>query len=257
MPWEKELDLAKSMAMHAGELALGHQQRGVIAEAKADLSPVTIADQESERLIAGRIREAFPEDGILGEEGSSREGSSGRRWIIDPIDGTRDFLRGLPLWSVLIGLEEEGKVVAGVCHMPARQETYSASRGAGAWLNGSRIRASAIDSPSAAVLCINELNGFARQPWGTRVLEWASRFWSVRSLGGSVDAVMLASGRIDMWVEPRAKPWDLAAFRILFEEAGVQFRNFDGGSSIYGGNCIAYTPGLEAASRELIDLVSE
>lgn len=257
MPWEKELDLARAIALEAGELALGHQARGVRPETKADLSPVTIADKESERLIVDRIRAAFPDDGILGEEGSSAEGRAGRRWIVDPIDGTRDFVRGLPLWSVLIGFEVQGEIMAGVCHMPARRETYSAAQGEGAWLNGNRLQASRITSASEAVLCLNELNSFARQPWGLRVVDWASRFWSVRSLGGSMDAVMLASGRADIWVEPKANAWDLAPFKILFEEAGVRFRNFDGGSSIYGGNCLAYTPGLEAAARELLDLVSD
>jgi histidinol-phosphatase len=255
--FEQELEVARAVAMAAGELALEHQRRGVSPEAKPDLSPVTIADKESERLIVERIRQAFPADGILGEEGSDAGGSSGRRWIIDPIDGTRDFLRGLPLWAIMIGLEQDGEVVAGVSHMPARGETYWAARGQGAWCNGTQLHASNRSSAAEAVLCINEMNYLARQPWGAKVLDWTSHFWSVRSLGGSLDAVMLASGRVDIWVEPRAKAWDLAPYWILFSEAGVEALNFDGGSSIYGGSCIGYAPGLEGAVRELLDLVNE
>src|SRR5919112_670505 len=140
--------------MHAGELALGWQQRGVVAESKNDLTPVTIADRESEKLIASRISEAFPDDGIVGEEGSAKPCRNGRRWIVDPIDGTRDFVRGLPLWSVLIGFEVDGEVVAGVAHYPPRNEQYFAVRGAGAWLNEKPISISKVSEPQYALACV-------------------------------------------------------------------------------------------------------
>src|SRR5207249_3757637 len=108
-----------------------------------------------EREIARALEEAFPEDGLLGEEGSAKDSRGGRRWIIDPIDGTRDFLRGNRAWSVLIGLEAEGEVVAGVSYFPAMDEMFTAARGAGAYCNGERIRASAISDPSQAVLSVN------------------------------------------------------------------------------------------------------
>ncbi|MGH9626827.1 MAG: inositol monophosphatase family protein, partial [Bryobacteraceae bacterium] len=141
MLFEKELELAASIAMHAGELALGYQIQRVQPESKSDLSPVTIADRETERLITHRIAEAFPDDGLLGEEGAVKESLNGRRWIIDPIDGTRDFVRGLPLWSVLIGLEIDGEVALGICYMAAQDQMYWAARGQGAWVNDTRIQA--------------------------------------------------------------------------------------------------------------------
>src|SRR6202521_3210167 len=118
MSFGKELDLARRTARRAAGLALGYQATGLRADYKADHSPVTPADRACEKLIAAALEEAFPEDGILGEEGANKESRSGRRWIVDPIDGTRDFLRGNPLWSVLIGLEESGEVMAGVVHLP-------------------------------------------------------------------------------------------------------------------------------------------
>ena len=142
MAYEVELRVARQAALAAGESALQHQRRGVTAESKADASPVTIADKESEKLIATALTQAFPDDGLLGEEGASATGHSGRRWIIDPIDGTRDFLRGNPLWGVLIGLEDRGEVVAGVAHFPGMSRTYWASRGGGAFHNGERIHCS-------------------------------------------------------------------------------------------------------------------
>ncbi|HYZ83506.1 MAG TPA: inositol monophosphatase [Bryobacteraceae bacterium] len=253
MQFERELEFARDIAARAGALALEYQARGLDAESKSDLSPVTIADRESERLLAQAITEMFPEDGLLGEEGATRSAQSGRTWIVDPIDGTRDFVRGHnQLWAVLLGLEQDREVVAGVAHFPGRGETYSASKGGGAWCNGVRLHASQIARADQAVLCLNGINALGQRPFGPRLLEWASQFWSVRSMGGAVDAILLASGRADVWVENTAQAWDLAPLKILFDEAGVRFRNFDGGQSIYGGNCVAYTPALEAVVEDLL-----
>ena len=252
MQFEKELSFLRSVAMHAGELALGYQRRGVTAENKADLSPVTIADRECEKLIASRIAEAFPGDGLLGEEGVNESAANGRKWIIDPIDGTRDFLRGLPLWAVLIGLEIDGEVVAGVAHMPARGETYHAHRGRGAYLNDVRIHASHADSAASALLCVNGFNNLKGLPFASRMMDWMSGFWAVRSMGGCVDAMMVARGQAEVWIEPHAQPWDLAPLKVILEEAGARFLNLDGGSSIYGGDCVACAPGLESEVRALM-----
>jgi histidinol phosphatase-like enzyme (inositol monophosphatase family) len=252
VPWEKELAVAKAAAMHAGEVALGHQQRGLAPESKPDLTPVTAADKESERLITARLIEAFPEDGLLGEEGARRDSRSGRTWIVDPIDGTRDFIRGLPFWSVMIGLEADGEVVAGVVHFPAQKETYWAARGEAAWRNETRIRASKIADPAESVLCINSLNQLDDQPWAGNILPWIQQFWAVRSLGGCQDAVFVASGRAEIWVEPSAQPWDLAALKIILDESGARFVNFRGDSSIYKGGGVAFAPGLENVARQLL-----
>jgi histidinol phosphatase-like enzyme (inositol monophosphatase family) len=253
MGWERELAVASSAARRAGELALRHQSAGVAPEAKPDLSPVTIADKESERLLVSEISAAFPRDGFLGEEGTSFDGPSGRRWIIDPIDGTRDFVRGVPNWAVLIGLEEEGKTVAGVAYFPAQGQLYHASRGAGAYRDGQRLRVSEVTSPADALVCVNSMNALGRQPWASRVLEWVAQFGAVRSFGGCLDAVLLASGRVDLWIEPTSQPWDVAPLQVILEEAGARFFDFTGGSTIYGGSCLACVPGLEAAARQLFE----
>jgi histidinol-phosphatase len=242
------------MAMHAGELAIGFQSRGIEAETKPDLSPVTVADRECERLIASRIRETFPGDGILGEEGSSQPSRNGRLWIIDPIDGTRDFVRGLPLWSTLIALEVDGRVEMGVCHMQCRNEQYSAVRGRGAWLNEKPISVSTIQDPSQALICVSGLNHISGLPFGSRALQWMSQFWAVRSMGGCLDAMMVASGKAEFWFEPVAAAWDLAPLKIIIEEAGGRFMNLDGRSDIRGGNGLAFVPALEPAVRKLITL---
>jgi histidinol-phosphatase len=252
MRYERELHFARSVAMHAGELALGYQSRELKPESKPDLSPVTIADRECERLIAQRVEQEFPDDGILGEEGARKESRNGRRWIIDPIDGTRDFVRALPLWSVLIGFEVAGEIAVGVSNLAPRKEMYSAIRGGGAWCNDSRISISGIDSPQNALICVNGMTRLYEFPFAGSIVDWMSQFWAVRSLGGCLDAMMVASGHAELWIELHAKAWDLAPLKIIAEESGARFMNFDRGSSIYGGNGVIFVPALEAAVGQLL-----
>jgi histidinol phosphatase-like enzyme (inositol monophosphatase family) len=252
MPWEREAEVCRSVAKRAGELALRHALRGVAVEDKADDSPVTAADRECERLIVGELRAAFPDDGFLGEEGTSDPGRSGRRWIVDPIDGTRDFVRGLPTWSNLIGLEVGGDVVVGACNLPAQGELYWAVRGGGAFRGETPIRSSRIASRDRALFCLTAFSSLARSPLREPLLDYMAGCWSVRSMGGCQDAVLVVSGRAEVWVELAAKSWDLAPFKVIAEEAGARFFNFDGGSSIHGGNAVVCAPALETELRQLV-----
>ncbi len=252
MGYERELEVARAAAVRAGEQALRFQAGGLRSEDKPDLSPVTIADREGERLISAMFSEAFPQDGLLGEEGGHKESGMGRRWIVDPIDGTRDFLRGLPNWAVLIGLEDGADVVAGVAHFPVQNATYYAARGLGAYRNDTRIRVSNIAEVSQSLLCVNGFNDVLSYPFAPNLLEWMKGFWAVRSMGGCQDAVMVASGQAEAWLEPHGKPWDFAALKVIVEEAGAVFFNFDGHRSIYGGNCGVCVPALEVEMRRLV-----
>jgi histidinol-phosphatase len=248
----KELETGRSIAQRAGEIALRYYRTGLPYEAKSDDSPVTRADRECEQFIARELEQAFPDDGLLGEEGASKPSRSGRRWIIDPIDGTRDFVRGNPTWSVLIGLEAEGDVLAGFAHMPALGELYTASRGGGAFVNGEAIHASTITSVSQAVLCLDSFTTAARQPFAARLLSWMEPFWAVRSMGGCLDALMVARGQAEIWIETAGKPWDFAPLKIIAEEAGARFFDFQGNAGIYGGNCVICAPAFEEAVWKLI-----
>jgi histidinol phosphatase-like enzyme (inositol monophosphatase family) len=252
VPWEREIEVCRNVARRAGQLALQHAAKGFLTEDKSDHSPVTVADRECARLIVGELRAAFPEDGVLGEEGTNVSGRSGRRWIVDPIDGTKDFVRGLPSWSNLIGLEADGEVVLGVCNLPAQGELYWGVRGRGAFLGERRLRVSAIDRRDRAVLCLTAFSNLARSPLKAAVVDHMSGFWSVRSMGGCQDAVLVVSGRAEAWIELAARPWDLAPFKVIAEEAGARFFNFDGGPSIHGGNAVICAPFLEAELRELV-----
>jgi fructose-1,6-bisphosphatase/inositol monophosphatase family enzyme len=252
MAWEKELQVARTVAVQAGEVGLRYQAGGVRAELKSDESPVTVADRECEQIIARTLSEAFPGDGLLGEEGALKESRSGRRWLIDPIDGTRDFIRGNDTWGVLIALEAQSEVVAGVCNLPAQNEMYFASRGGGAYRNRDRIRVSKIDSAAEAVLCLNGFNEALKLSFAGRLIEFMSQFWAVRSMGGCQDAMMVAGGRAEAWIEPSFKAWDIAPLKLIAEEAGGRFFNFDGGSSIYASDCVVCVPALEEELRQFV-----
>lgn len=256
MAFEREVEFAKLLAQEAGALALDYQRRGVSAETKADESPVTAADRACEKLIVDQIAREFPQDGVLGEEGGSREARNGRRWIIDPIDGTRDFVRGIPLWAVLIGLEQGGEIVAGAAHSPRQGLLLWATKGGGAWANGNRIHVSNKSEPSDSVLAFNGLNKKGVARFSGHLFPWIQQFWAVRSLGGAVDAMLVAQGLADIWIEPNAAAWDLAPFKILIEEAGGRFASFAGESTIYGGSAYACAPGLEPCVQRLLAAAS-
>jgi len=252
MAFEHEVEVAKLIVQEAGALALDYQRRGVTAESKSDDSPVTAADRGCEKLIVETLAREFPDDGVLGEEGANRESNNGRRWIIDPIDGTRDFVRGIPLWAVLIGLETDGEITAAAAFSPGQRFLQWAGKGLGAWCNGERIHVSSISDPSEAVLSFNGFHKAGVKRYAQNLVHLLQGFWAVRSMGGAVDAMLVAQGLADAWIEPDAAPWDLAPFKLLIEEAGGVFKSFAGQSSIYGGNCFACAPGLEQHLKEFL-----
>lgn len=252
MAWEREIEVCRDVALRAGRLALQYAAQGVLREDKSDDSPVTVADRECEQLIVSELRAAFPGDGFLGEEGADHGGTSGRRWIVDPIDGTRDFVRGLPTWSNLIGLEVDDEVVLGTCNLAAQGELYWAVRGEGAFVNGKRVSVSTIDRRDRAIACLTAFDNIAASPFADRILDHLAGYWAVRSMGGCQDAVLVASGRAEAWFEISAKAWDLAPLQVIAEEAGACFFNFDGGHSIHGGNAVICVPFLEEELRAFV-----
>ena len=249
MLYQEELDFALAATGEAGRNARRLRDRGVAPETKPDDSPVTAADRDNERLLRESIEARFPEDGILGEEGTRKESRSGRRWIIDPIDGTRDYVRGNRFWCVLIALEAGGRPVLGVAHFPMLGETCWAVRGQGAYSNGRRLRVSTIERTSEAVLSPNGMHAMAAEPYAASMMEFMSRFWAVRSAGGALDAAMLAAGQLEVWFERKAEIWDLAPLQVIVEEAGGRFFALDGSSRADRGNAAACTPAFEREVR--------
>jgi histidinol phosphatase-like enzyme (inositol monophosphatase family) len=256
MNYQRERDFAREIAIAAGANAQRIRAGGISAETKSDESPVTVADRDNERLIREAIERDFPDDGILGEEGSSKAGTSGRRWIIDPIDGTRDFVRGNRFWCVLIGLEGAGESMVGVAHFPLLDETYWAVRGEGAYLHDEPLRVSSRASFAECSFHANGLQLAEARPYLPTVIELIQRSWSVRSYGGALDACLVAAGKVDVWFEPKVAPWDLAALRPIIEEAGGEFFALDGSRGIDRGSAFGCAPGLAAQVRRAFGVPS-
>ena len=224
------MDFATRTARSAGEIALAHFG-AVAVERKGDGSEVTAADRASEEFLRRTIAETFPDDAILGEEGTSVAGKSGRRWIVDPIDATRSFASGVPLFGVLIALEVEGAPILGCCHLPALGETVVAARGAGAWHNGKRTRVSDVDSLADARVMTSGLEYWrdwatdeGRAGW-TRLVG-AARF--ARTWGDCYGYVLVATGRAELLADPASGAlWDYAPMVPIIEEAGGRFSAVD------------------------------
>jgi histidinol-phosphatase len=248
---ERALAAAVDAARAAGEIALGYYRSGFDVTLKPDLTPVTQADREAEAAIVEVLTRAYPDYGILGEEHGSR-GTQEARWIVDPIDGTRNFVRRIPIWATLIALEERGELTVGVIHVPVTGELYTARRGAGAWRNGESIRVSTVGDIGEAFLVHAGLGLVRRQGWWdgfSRLIDATDR---QRGFGDFIGYTLVAEGKAEIYAELDLKPWDLAAPRIVVEEAGGRFTDFDGRSTIYSGTAVATNGRLHDAALGLL-----
>ena len=228
------LDFATAIAQEAGAITLRWFGGMVEHQDKRDGSPVTPADQEAERHLRLRIAERWPEHGILGEEmGESRPGAR-VRWILDPIDGTRSFLRGVPLYGVLIGVEVDGEAAVGVMHFPALRETVAAAAGLGCTWNGRPCRVSGVARMSEATVLTTDpvvlLDGPERGGW-ERIERRAAL---VRGWGDCYGHALVATGRAEVMVDPILNPWDAAPLLPIVTEAGGRFTTLEGQATIHG-----------------------
>jgi histidinol-phosphatase len=208
-----DLELALRLADAADALSLPRfRALDLRVETKPDRTPVTDADDAVERALLDLLARERPDDGALGEEHGTREGTSGRRWILDPVDGTRNFLRGIPVWATLIALEQDGSVQVGVVSAPALGRRWWARRGDGAYGDGARLRVSEVARVEDSVVVYAEANA--------RTLPLAGRAWHARGLGDFWLHMLVAEGAADAGVDEATALWDVAAVRVVVEEAG-------------------------------------
>jgi len=248
---DKVLEAAVEAARAAGQVALKHYGGSVAVMLKPDRSPVTRADREAEQVIVELLGSAFPAYGFLGEEFGAR-GDQTVRWIIDPIDGTRNFVRGLPFWATLIGLEENGEVTLGVIHNPVTGELLHARRGAGAYVGGERIRVSSVDDLARAFLCHASLNLLRPTGYWDGFVRLVDATERQRGFGEYYAYALVARGLAEIAVEADLKPWDLAPIKVLIEEAGGRFTDFEGNSTIYSGTALASNGRLHDTALALL-----
>jgi len=227
------MDFAVRTAEQAGSITMRHFGTAAV-EFKGDGSEITAADHASEEFMRNAIQERFPEDSILGEEGTAAEGSSGRRWIVDPIDGTRSFASGVPLFGVLLALEVDGVAELGCCHFPALAQTLVAATGAGAWFNGSRAHVSGVDRIEDARIVTSGLEYW--RDWATEEGRggWNSllrRARVGRTWGDCFGYALVATGRADILADPAGGSlWDIAPMKPIISEAGGRFTTLGGRS---------------------------
>ena len=232
------LSAAVDAAKAAGEIALRYFCSDLAIETKADLSPVTRADRECEAAILEILCGRFPDCGFLGEEQGERPGRRNARWIVDPIDGTKNFIRGIPFFATLIALEEEGEVTAGVMYAPAIDDLLYARRGCGTFGKRGQVRVSQVEELSEAMLIHGGLNGLKTRPCWQPFLQLVDATHRQRGFGDALGHSVVISGRAEIALEPSIQPWDVAATKILVTEAGGRYSDFNGSPSIYTGTAV-------------------
>ncbi len=219
---------------------------------KSDASPVTRADRESEKYLRKRIREHFPNDVILGEEYGEEGSDRSRRWILDPLDGTKSFVHGVPLYGVLIALEQDGEITHGIVHLPALRETVSAGVGEGCYLNGHRSHTSNKSHLPDSLLCttspsrLEDLLGRSKYDKITR------SFGLYRGWGDCWGHILVATGRAEAMLDARMALWDSAPLGVIISEAGGKYFDFSGEQRIDGGNLVSCAPGVADAMRKML-----
>ncbi len=249
---ESYLDAVAELASLAGDFAMSYYGKELAVDVKQDGSPVTIADRGAEERARAWIEQRFPDDGILGEEFGDVRPDARRRWIIDPIDGTKSFVRSVPLWGTLIAVTEGESVLAGCAYFPAVAETIVAGLGEGCFWNGARCSVSSQGTIANATVVITD-DRFAGRP--DRAAAWrrlASGAGVVRTWGDCYGYLLLATGRADVMVDDIVSPWDSAALYPIVTEAGGSFTDWRGRSTAFGGDVIATNFALAQPVRDIL-----
>jgi histidinol phosphatase-like enzyme (inositol monophosphatase family) len=250
------MQAAEEVARKSGDVALGFFRQGVTVDTKGDGTPVTVADRTAEQTAREWLEARFPQDGILGEEfGETRPGAK-RRWILDPIDGTKTFIRGVPLWGTLVALAEGERILAGAAYFPPVGEMLVAAPGQGCFWNGKRTRVSAVAELSQALVLATDERFLTYPDRGAAWRELTAKASIARTWGDCYGYLLLATGRAEVMVDELLSPWDAAALQPIIEEAGGVFTDWTGARTSFGGNGIATNAALASQVRALLGATS-
>ncbi|MEX1184311.1 MAG: inositol monophosphatase family protein [Gemmatimonadota bacterium] len=247
-----DLDFAVEVAWRAGRASLAHYQTGISAEAKPDESPVTAADRAAEDIARQLIEARCPADAILGEEAGETRAGADRRWILDPIDGTRTFIRGVPFFGVLVALEIADDAMLGVMHFPALDETVCAARGLGCWWNGRRALVSDRTRLDDALILTTDVESIERLNRGDGWDRLRARAGLCRTWGDCYGYALVATGRAEAMLDAQLSIWDAAALAPIIDEAGGVFTDWDGGGGHDVGSAVATNTALAREIRGLL-----
>jgi histidinol-phosphatase len=236
--FEEELEFANELADAAGEIGLSFFGTDLRIKLKPDRTPVTEADLTIEAMVRERVRGRYPTDAILGEE-AGLEGGSGRRWIVDPIDGTKNFTDGIQIWATLIAFAVDGEPVLGVANAPAIEERYEAVQGGTARLNGTPIRVSTADRVSRAFVTYGSARVLLDGPFAGAIGNLARDARRTRAFGDFWGHMLVARGSADAMLESELATWDFAALKVIVEAAGGRVTTFEGGPLEHGGSVLS------------------
>jgi histidinol-phosphatase len=233
------LSVARGAAQKGGQRALKYFRKNVSVIKKVDRSPVTRADREAEQVIRGILGKAFPGHQLCGEEfGWDKNLQSDFKWWIDPVDGTRQFIRGIPFWGTLIALEHKGEVVVGVIHHPAIPMTLWAAKGLGCYADGQRAHVSKIPNLKGGTLTYGGLR-LTPKSYRKKLTDLIASCYDDRGFGDCFGHSLVIQGRVEAMLDPVVKPYDVAAIKICLEEAGGKFTDLLGKKTIYSGNALS------------------
>jgi histidinol-phosphatase len=240
MEYKSYLDFTVNLARQAGKISLDYFQTEITADYKEDKSPVTAADRAVEEFVRGQIENAHPGHAIVGEEfGVDEKDGKSFRWIIDPIDGTKSFMRGIPLYAVLLGLEIEGIVRVGAAYFPALDEMLCAADGEGCWWNGRRAHVSTIARLSEAYICYTTVRDFEKEKYSQFWQLLKKKAYALRGWSDAYGYLAVATGRAEVVIDPVMKIWDCGPFPPIFREAGGYFGSWEGVEGHAHGQALA------------------
>ncbi len=255
------LDFATETAYRAGRITLGYFNAGIRPDYKADDTPVTAADRAAEEFIRAEIEKRYPHHAILGEEfgetirfsaSSSVPSSAPFRWILDPIDGTKAFLRGVPLYGVLIGLEIEGIIKVGAAYFPATDEMLCAAEGLGVWWNGRRTRVSETSELTRAYVCYTNERSMERNKRGAAWQRITRAVYEARGWSDAYGYLLVATGRAEAMLDPVMNIWDCGPFPVILQEAGGYFGNWEGREGHTHNEALACNAAIKDKLLEII-----
>jgi histidinol-phosphatase len=237
--WRARYEKALAITRDAAKIALRYFDTELTVETKGDASPVTVADRETEQALRRGLQAAFPGDGFLGEEFGDSPGSTGYRWILDPIDGTRSFVRGIPIWATLVGLEYRGELIAGIVEAAPFGHTYHALRGHGAYRNDRRIHVSGEADLGKSMVFYSSLSWFLEAGKEREFLQIVRGSERQRGFGDWYGFLLVAQGSGEVMIDSGVHPWDLAGIWPIVEEAGGRMTDWSGQFDLHAPDVVA------------------
>ena len=255
--FKEDLGLALELAGHADVVTMHRFEASDLSvKEKPDMSPVSDADLTCEKQIRESLKRSRPRDEVLGEEFGGQACYEGRQWVIDPIDGTKNFVRGVPVWATLISLLEDGEPVVSVVSAPALRRRWYAAKGAGAYRvfggEPKRLHVSQIEKLGHASLAMSSLTGWSERGLRDKFLNLTDKTWRLRGYGDFWSYCLVAEGAVDIATEPEVSLWDLAAPSLLVTEAGGTFTDLSGNPGPHGGSAIASNGRLHKAALQML-----